>query len=313
MMEPPLEFKRSTRQEMNNVKKEVIIGLCAVIALAVLFFGIEFLKGVNVFKPANFYTASYTNVAGLQVSAPVTLNGFKVGQVRDIRYEYDNPGHVAVELSLDKELRIPVGSKAVIEQDLLGTSTVALHLSASKDFHEVGNRLIGETAAGMLDGVSGDLMPKINAILPKVDTLLTNINLLVANPALQTSVSRLDNITLQLEGTMRSINGTAGMLPPVVRNVDGITSNVNTITADLAELSGQLKNLPVDSLLDNLMVVSENLKALSNELDNPNSTLGALTHDRQLYDNLNAASASLDSLLIDVKRNPKRYISIKLL
>lgn len=298
---------------MNNVKKEVIIGLCAVVALAVLFFGIEFLKGVNVFKPANFYIASYTNVAGLQVSAPVTLNGFKVGLVRNIHYEYDNPGHVAVELSLDKELKIPVGSKAVIEQDLLGTATVALHLSTSKEYHEVGNKLIGETAAGMLDGVSGDMMPKINAILPKIDTLLTNINLLVANPALQTSISRLDNITIQLDGTMRSINGTVGMLPPVVRNVDDITSNVNTITADLAELSGQLKTLPVDSLLDNMLVVSENLKALSAELDNPNSTLGALTHDRQLYDNLNAASASLDSLLIDVKRNPKRYISIKLL
>lgn len=298
---------------MNNVKKEVIIGLCAVVALAVLFFGIEFLKGVNVFKPANFYIASYTNVAGLQVSAPVTLNGFKVGLVRNIHYEYDNPGHVAVELSLDKELKIPVGSKAVIEQDLLGTATVALHLSTSKEYHEVGNKLIGETAAGMLDGVSGDMMPKINAILPKIDTLLTNINLLVANPALQTSISRLDNITIQLDGTMRSISGTVGMLPPVVRNVDDITSNVNTITADLAELSGQLKTLPVDSLLDNMLVVSENLKALSAELDNPNSTLGALTHDRQLYDNLNAASASLDSLLIDVKRNPKRYISIKLL
>ena len=223
------------------------------------------------------------------------------------------PDTVAVELSLDKELRIPVGSKAVIEQDLLGTSTVALHLSDSKDFHKVGNQLIGETAAGMLDGVSGDLMPKINAILPKVDTLLTNINTLVANPALQTSISRLDDITLQLDGTMRSINGTVLQLPPVVKNVEGITSNVNTITADLAELSGQLKTLPVDSLLDNMMVVSENLKALSAELNNPNSTLGALTHDRQLYDNLNAASASLDSLLIDVKRNPKRYISIKLL
>lgn len=298
---------------MNNIKKEVIIGFCVVVALAVLFFGIEFLKGVNVFKPANFYTASYTNVAGLQVSAPVTLNGFKVGQVSDIRYEYDNPGHVAVEMSLDKSLKVPVGSKAVIEQDLLGTSTVALHLSASNDFHKVGTKLIGETAAGMLDGVSGDLMPKINAILPKVDTLLTNINLLVANPALQTSITRLDNITLQLEGTMKSVNGTVRQLPPVVKNVEGITSNVNDITADLAELSGQLKTLPVDSLLDNLMVVSENLKALSNDLDNPNSTFGALTHDRQLYDNLSAASASLDSLLIDVKRNPKRYISIKLL
>ena len=297
---------------MNNVKKEVTIGLCAVVALAVLFFGIEFLKGVNVFKPANFYTASYTNVAGLQVSAPVTLNGLKIGQVREIRYEYDNPGHVAVELSLDKELRVPVGSKAVIEQDLLGTSTVALHLSDSKEFHKVGNKLIGETAAGMLDGVSGDLMPKLNAMLPKVDTLL-NINRLVANPALQTSITRLDDITLQLDGTMRSVNRTVGQLPPVVRNVEGITTNVNTITADLAVLSGQLKTLPVDSLLDNMMVVSENLKALSAELDNPNSTLGALTHDRQLYDNLSAASASLDSLLIDVKRNPKRYISIKLL
>lgn len=298
---------------MNSVKKEVIIGGCVVIALAVLFFGIEYLKGVNVFKPANFYTASYTNVAGLQVSAPVTLNGFKIGQVRDIHYEYDNPGHVAVELSLDKELKVPVGSKAVIEQDLLGTSSVVLHFSDSKDFHDVGGKLIGETAAGMLDGVSGDLMPKINAVIPKVDTLLTNINALVANPALQTSVSRLDDITMNLNRVLVSVNGTVSKLPPVVNNVNGITSNVNTITADLAELSGNLKQLPVDSLLSNLMVVSDNLRALSEELNNPNSTLGALTHDRQLYDNLNAASASLDSLLIDVKRNPKRYISIKLL
>ena len=256
---------------MNSVKKEVIIGGCVVIALAVLFFGIEYLKGVNVFKPANFYTASYTNVAGLQVSAPVTLNGFKIGQVRDIHYEYDNPGHVAVELSLDKELKVPVGSKAVIEQDLLGTSSVVLHFSDSKDFHDVGGKLIGETAAGMLDGVSGDLMPKINAVIPKVDTLLTNINALVANPALQTSVSRLDDITVNLNRVLVSVNGTVAKLPPVVNNVNGITSNVNTITADLAELSGNLKQLPVDSLLSNLMVVSDTLPVLLPSLPTSNT------------------------------------------
>lgn len=284
-----------------------------VVALAVLFFGIEFLKGVNVFKPTNYYTASYTNVAGLQVSAPVHLNGFKVGQVRSITYEYDNPGHVLVEFSLDKELKVPVGSKAVISSDLLGSSGVTLELSDSKDYHTVGNKLIGVTASGMLDAVSGDLMPKVNDILPKVDTLLTNINLLVSNPALQSSISRLDNITLQLEGTCRALNSTAASLPPVMKNVNGITTNVNTITSDLAMVSANLKELPVDSITDNLMVISENLKALSAELDNPNSTLGALTHDRALYNNLNSAAASLDSLLIDVKRNPKRYISIKLL
>lgn len=284
-----------------------------VLALVVLFFGIEFLKGVNVFKPSNYYTASYTNVAGLQVSAPVSVNGFKVGQVSSISYEYNNPGHVLVEMSLDKNLRVPVGTKAVITQELLGTASVVLEMSDSKDYHSVGNQLEGVTAGGMLDGVTSDLMPKINSILPKVDTLLTNINLLVSNPALQTSITRLDNITLQLDGTARTLNATARTLPPVMSNVNSITQNVNTITGDLAEFSGQIKTLPVDSLMDNLMVVSQNLRQLSAELDNPNSTLGAITRDRQLYDNLNAAAASLDSLLIDVKRNPKRYISIKLL
>lgn len=298
---------------MNGIKKEIIIGGCVIIALAILFMGIDFLKGVNIFTPVNFYKASYTNVAGLQVSAPVTLNGFKIGQVRDIYYEYDNPGHVMVELSLDKELRIPTGSKAVIESDLLGTATVALLFTDAKTYEEVGSMLTAETASGMMESVSGDLMPKVNAIIPKVDTLLVNLNTLTGDPALQKSIARLDDITLQIDKLMRSINGTVAKLPPVVENVDGITGNVNQITADLADLSGNLKDLPVDSLLTNLMEVSYNLKTLTAQLNDPNSSFGALTHDRQLYNNLTNASAALDSLLIDVKAHPKRYISIKLL
>lgn len=85
-------------------RKELLIGVLAVLALAILFFGINFLKGVNIFKAANYFYASYTNVEGLTQSAPVTLNGYKIGIVRDIRYDYNNPGHVVVELSLDKQL-----------------------------------------------------------------------------------------------------------------------------------------------------------------------------------------------------------------
>lgn len=298
---------------MKTPKKEVLIGLCAVMALAVLYFGIEFLKGVNIFKPANYYYASYTDVAGLQKSAPVTVNGFKVGQVREISYEYDNPGHVRVELSLDRELRLPVGTKAVIEQDLLGTSTVVLHMGSSKDFHEIGNRLEGETAQGLMGSVSEQLMPSVSAIFPKIDSLVTALNTLVRDPALSSSVKRLDDITLSLNSTMKQLNATARQLDPVMKNVNGITGNVNTITADLTQVSGKLAQLPVDSLMNNIMALSGNLRALSEELDNPESTIGALTHDRALYNNLNNAAASLDSLLIDVKKNPKRYISIKLL
>lgn len=294
-------------------KKEIIIGSCVILALAVLYFGIEYLKGVNLFKPANYYSAMYTDVAGLQKSAPVTLNGLKVGQVSSIGYEYKNPGHVLVEMSLDKELRIPRGSKAVIEQDLLGTATVVLHMSDATEYQPVGSRLEGETATGLMGTVSQQLMPSVSAIFPKIDTLLTSVNALAANPALAASVTRLDDITLNIDRTIRQLNAAVATLPATASNINTVSANLTTMTDDLSQFTGKINAIPVDSLADNLTTLSANLRQLSTELNNPNSTLGALTHDRELYNNLNAAAASLDSLLIDVKRNPKRYISIKLL
>lgn len=294
-------------------KKEITIGLCVVIALAVLYFGIEFLKGVNLFKPANYYSALYTDVAGLQKSAPVTLNGLKVGQVSDIAYQYDNPGHVKVEMSLDKNLRIPQGSKAVISQDLLGTASVVLEMASTQQFQPVGSQLTGVTATGLMGSVSDKLMPSVESIFPKIDTLLTSLNTLAANPALATSVNRLDDITLNIDRTIRQLNSAVATLPATAGNINTVSADLAAMTGDLAEFSGKINNIPVDSLAANLTTLSANLRQLSVELNNPNSTIGALTHDKALYNNLNAAAASLDSLLIDVKRNPKRYISIKLL
>lgn len=294
-------------------KKEITIGLCVVIALAVLYFGIEFLKGVNLFKPANYYTALYTDVAGLQKSAPVTLNGLKVGQVSAISYQYDNPGHVKVEMSLDKNLRIPQGSKAVISQDLLGTASVVLDMAHTQQFQPVGSELQGETATGLMGAVGDKLMPSAESVFNKVDTLLTTLNALAANPAVAASVNRLDAITLNIDRTIRQLNTAVATLPSTASNINNVSADLATMTGDLAEFSGKINNIPVDSLASNLTTLSANLRQLSVELNNPNSTLGALTHDRQLYNNLNAAAASLASLLIDVKRNPKRYISIKLL
>jgi len=114
---------------MNKLfSREVKIGASVLVALLALVLGINYLKGVNIFKAANYYYASYTNVAGLAQSAPVTLNGYKVGLVRDVAYEYDNPGHVRVELSLDRQLRLPEGTAAAIVTDMLGTSTIELRM-----------------------------------------------------------------------------------------------------------------------------------------------------------------------------------------
>jgi phospholipid/cholesterol/gamma-HCH transport system substrate-binding protein len=292
---------------------EVIIGFLVILAMAILFIGIDFLKGINVFKKANYYYVEYTNVEGLAVSAPVTVNGYKVGQVAEIEYEYDNPGHIKVELSLDQSMRVPMDTKAVLSSDILGTAGIALQLGTSTTDHKSGDLLDGEVASGLMDAVSTQIMPGVAAIFPKIDSLLTNVNALVSNQAVLASVQRLDAITANLEATTRQLNAMVGSLPPIVNNVKGITGNVNTASGDMAVLTGKLKEMPVDSLAANLQAITANLQVLTEQLNDPNSTIGLLTRDPQLYNNLNATVSSLDSLFIDIKKNPKRYINIKLL
>lgn len=293
-------------------RKEVIIGLCAIAALAILFLGINFLKGVNVFKAANYYYASYTNVEGLAVSAPVTLNGFKVGQVRSIEYEYDNPGHVLVEISLDKQVKVPRGSEAILGSDLLGTASIKLKLAPASEMHSIGDKLIGVNQSGMMDAIGENVMPAVEKILPRIDTLMMNLNALVGDTALRNSVQRLDRITADLSVTTRNLAEATAQLGPIAKNVNDITGNVNTMTDDLTQLTGQVKELPIDSLFDDLQATTQNLRALSAQINDPNSSLGKLMHDPSLYNNINATVQSLDSIFIDLKKNPKRYVSIKL-
>lgn len=299
---------------MNKIfRKEVIIGLIVLGAMAVLFIGINFLKGVNVFKAANYYYVSFTDVQGLAQSAPVTVNGFKVGQVRDISYEYDNPGHVLVELSLDRNLRVPTGSKAVLTSDILGTASIALDMAHSDNYHKVGDKLTGVVPKGMMDNVSNELLPSLSGLFPKIDTLLSSINAIVGSPELAQSVKRLDAITINLEATTRQLNAVMATLPPITGDIKAITGNFNTASEDISAVTASLKEVPIDSITDNLQKLTANLHVLSEQLNDPNSTLGMLTHDPALYRNLNSTVASLDSLFVDIKRNPKRYISIKLL
>ncbi len=294
------------------LRKEVIIGLIVIVAMLILFFGINFLKGVNLFKASNYYYAVYGNVEGLAQSAPVTINGFKVGIVRDIKYDYSNPGHVIVEMSVDKSLRVPVGSEAVLASDLLGTASIALKLvPAGAGFHNVGDTLVSKVNAGMMASISANLMPAVNAMIPKLDSLFTSLNAIAANPALHQSINRLDDITAELNGTLRALRAATASLGPITTDIKSITGNVDTMTGDLAVVSGRLREAPIDSIAVDLSATMANLKQLTESLNNPDGSVGKLTSDPALYDNLNATITSLDSLFVDIKRNPKRYISIK--
>lgn len=299
--------------------REIIIGLSVLLSLLILFFGIDYLKGINVFKAANYYYASFTNVAGLAQSAPVTVNGFKVGLVREINYEYDNPGHVRVELSLDRKLRIPRGTKAVIATDMLGTSSIELKMSAHPDYHDVGDHLEGVEGSGLMDKVSTELMPTIMSIAPHIDSLVVSLNTIAGDPALLNAVRRLDVIMANLETSTTQLNRSMAAVPALVThangtmaNVEQLSANLNQVSAALAVISEDLKKMPLDSTMRNINNITANLDLATKQLNSTNSSLGLLLNDPSLYHNINNSAAHIDSILIDLKRQPKRYIpSIK--
>lgn len=302
-------------------KKNVLIGLTVVVSICILYWGIEYLKGINLLKPANFYYAKFEKVNGLTVASPVTVNGFKVGQVREITYDYDT-NQISVELSFEKGLKIPDGSTITFSNELLGAAALQLNLGASKTYMEVGSVIPTQMQGGLMDKVGNDMMPALVSILPKVDSIVGSVNQILANPAIAASVTRCDAITRELAASsaqltelMTSLNKA---IPGMVHNANGVLANANALTGDLRTttgnlntITGNLKELPLDTTLNRINATLANVQRLTAKLNNENSSLGMLLNDKKLYQNATNTVASLDSLLQDVKKHPKKYVTIK--
>ncbi len=304
--------------------KEFKIGAFVILAILILIFGIDYLKGINLFNPANFYYASYDNVQGLEVAAPVTCNGYKVGQVREINFDYSKPGKIRVLLALNKDLKIPMNSKAIIASTLLSGAYIDIKMGDNKRYLPIGGEVNSETAPDLMATVTGQMLPAVNEILPKVDGVLENLNKITANlaalssdPALASSIRRMDGITANvysMTGDFKNVSsGLSSQVPSLMRNVNAISYKIDTVASNLGALSYQLKSLPLSRTIDDVNQITANLTRFSEQLNNDKSTLGLLMNDPQLYNRLNTVITDVDSLIMDIQRNPKRYISIKLL
>lgn len=302
-------------------KKNVLIGLTVVVSICILYWGIEYLKGINLLKPANFYYAKFEKVNGLTVASPVTVDGFKVGQVREITYDYDT-NQISVELSFEKGLKIPDGSTITFSNELLGAAALQLNLGASKTYMEVGSVIPTQMQGGLMDKVGNDMMPALVSILPKVDSIVGSVNQILANPAIAASVTRCDAITRELAASSAQLTELMASLnkaiPGMVHNANGVLANANALTGDLRTTTGNLntitsnlKELPLDTTLNRINATLANVQRLTAKLNNENSSLGMLLNDKKLYQNATSTVASLDSLLQDVKKHPKKYVTIK--
>ena len=286
--------------------KEIKIALTAIVAIVLLYYGISFLKGINLFKSSNTYQVEFADIVGLTVSSPVYANGYAVGIVRNIDYNYDNPGHVVVSVSLDKEMRIPEGSHAELVSSLMGGVTMNLILGANPLKHiSTSDTIRGNIHMGVMDKVS-ELVPSVEKMLPKLDSILMSINQLLADPALKNSLHNVEGITSNLQHSTAQLNQLLDNdIPHLTNRLDRIGANVETLTGNLKGLDVAGTLARVNSTLDN---VNHMTSTLDNRINSKDNSLGLLLNDRGVYDNLNNTVKSANELMVDLKAHPKRYV-----
>ena len=294
---------------MKFFNKEVKIALVVICGLVILFFGMNFLKGLNLFSSANIYYISFKDISGLSSSSPIYADGYQVGVVKSIKYDYEKSGYIMVEADINEQLRIPKGSSAEIVSDMLGNVKVNLLLATNPR-----ERIMpGETIQGGInDGALGQMkgmIPTVMQILPKIDSILTNLNTLLANPAIANSMQNVETITGNLTVTSRRLNnlvaGLESSVPGMVSRTDSVLDNANQLTKNLNKIDVAGTVARVDETL-------ANMEEFTAQLNNNQGTLGLLMRDPTLYNNLSNTMRSADSLLIDLKAHPKRYVHFSL-
>lgn len=290
---------------MKFFNKEVKIALVAICGLVILFFGMNFLKGLKLFSAENIYYISFKDISGLSSSSAIYADGFKVGVVRDIIYNYNKKGDIMVEADIDEKLRIPKGSSAEIVSDMLGNVKVNLLLATNpRERIMPGGIIQGGINNGAL-GQMTDMIPTVSQILPKIDSIVTNLNILLSNPAIANSLQNVETVTGDLTVTTRRLNS---LLAGLQKSVPGITNMADSVLYNANIAAKNINQIDFAATVAHVDETLANVEKFTAELNNNEGTLGLLMRDPSLYNNLSSTMRSADSLLIDLKAHPKRYV-----
>lgn len=288
-----------------KLTKEIKIALVAIVGILIMYFGINFLKGMNLFSTNNTYFITFDDIQGLGASTPIYADGYKVGTVDGLEYDYKENGPIKVKVDIIKDLRIPQGSKAEIVKDLMGNLQVNLLLANNpRERVEPGGIIPGAVTGGMMDKAAS-LVPVVEKMLPKLDSILTSVNALLADPALAASLHNVETITSNLTVSTRELNtlmaGLNKQVPGMIGKANGVLDNTNRLTANLASLD-------VQGTLNKVNQTLESAHQFTEKLNSNQGSLGLLMNDTKLYDNLTSTMSHADSLVIDLKAHPKRYV-----
>lgn len=290
-----------------KLNKESRIGLTVIIAIALFVWGLNYLKGINLLKQAQRYYVVYNQIDGLVTSAPVMLDGFQVGLVKSIDYQYNSPGHILVELNLEKQLNLPAGTKAVLEPALVGNPNISLILGPGPQLLAVGDTLTADRKADLMIMLEEELIPGVKDLIQRAGRVVSQLEAqLDEGGDLNKSLASVRKTSERLASASASLDLLlANEIPSAIGNIDSLSSNFNALgrelrTVDFAGLSHR-----IDSTLLTLQDVSL-------RLTRPDNSLGLLLNDTELYFNLNKTASSANELLLDLRERPKRYVHFSL-
>lgn len=293
-----------------KLKREVKVGLMTIVAVFILYFGLNFLKGIDLFTPINDYYGVYENIDGLVRSSPVYIKGFKVGQVEKVYYDFTKSTPFVVKFSVSTDIKLPIGTVVeLFDEGLMGGKALQILYPTSavaKAVCQSGDTLPTTVSTGLMGQLSADLMPKIDNIATQADSLLRSIRLLVDGGSVQHSLSAIEQTTADLAVS------SAALKKMMQKDMPLLIGNVNALTGDFRVISGNLKKIDFAATFDNLDLTIKDLNHISSQINNSEGSLGLLVNDKSLYQNLNNTVNSADMLLIDLKKSPKRYVHFSL-
>lgn len=293
------------------MRKEIKIGAFAVIVLAVALFMIEFLKGKDIFSRNNTYYIIYPSVEGLSISTGITVGGYAAGVISDIAYNRQTMDYT-VSASVSREFDIPEDSFIEIySSDILGTKKLRVKMGTSGVMASSGDTLRGCMEADMLSSVTGSLdslMRSIRTTVESVNLILDEENRAEVRQLLQRlnrTAGNLDNISSMLQGKSPDIEALLSNLSSISATLDSAATAISGTAANAEAITASLNEADLKGMTDSI-------RSLAGRLQNPDGSIGKLMRSDSLYNTLTALSSDLDSLVNNIRKDPKKYIKISI-
>ena len=302
--------------------KEIKAGLIALIAIVGFVILFQFMKGKSLFTTDNIFFAKFDNVEGLAASNPVSINGLKVGQVDQIIPITDKDGkiHFVVKVTLDENFQFSKRSTLeIFEPGLMSGKEMRVNLQYGQPMAKDGDTLAGAYTLSMLNNISSQVGPvkdQLQIVLKRVDSLTTNANQILndQNKAeIRALLLNLNRTVSAFEGTSRQTNALLANNDPriqkVLDNANLATISAKTSIDKFGRVADEVDVKKLNNTIEKLSTTSDKLNEVISGIQNGEGSLGKLTKDEQLYNNLNATSENLNKLIEDLKANPKRYLN----